>query len=366
MKKIFVIAALALGTGIAIMATRSDRTPGTDSSGDVARAAIPGASSLPAAGPTAGAAGATGAPGGAIAPGSGLGQAGAMPTASGLPVAEVGSTGVATTGSAAAAITVPAQQSAPATGQAAGSANPAAPTAATPGSATGGPGTPATGATAGTTGGVASSTSPTAPTAQNSQQATLDPTTILRRASTEYSNLRAFQADFTQQLRNAIMGRTYHSRGMLYQRRPDRFLMRYTDPEGDVIVSDGTYLWYYVTADPGQVIRSPASAGAGFVDLQSQFVGDPTQRYDYQLHGQEQVAGRDAHVLTLIPKERGVGYRSLKVWLDTRDYLARRFEITEDNGNVRRIDLANLQVNPTLPDSLFRYSPPPNVRVVDR
>jgi outer membrane lipoprotein-sorting protein len=77
----------------------------------------------------------------------------------------------------------------------------------------------------------------------------------------------------------------------------------------------------------------------------------------------ESVAGRPAHMLTLVPRQRAE-YRSLRVWIDERDALARRFEITEHNGTVRRFDLSNLQVNPSIPDTVFQFTPPEGVRVI--
>lgn len=190
---------------------------------------------------------------------------------------------------------------------------------------------------------------------------------ILERASAAYADVRSMQADFAMAMTNPLLRRTTNSRGTLYQRRPDRIALRFSEPQGDVIVGDGTHFWiYYPSVDERQVIRMPASQGAsGGVDLQSQFVGDPTERFRSTLHGTERVGGRDAYVLTLEPRAPA-GYTALKVWLDTRDYLARRFEIVQENGAVRRFDLSNLRTNLTLGDATFRFTPPADARIVDR
>lgn len=192
-----------------------------------------------------------------------------------------------------------------------------------------------------------------------------DPTDeILRATARRYEGVRSMQADFEQQLTNTILGRTTNSAGTLYQRQPDRFLMRFSDPAGDVVVSDGEFFWlYYPSVDPKQVIRSVRGAGA--LDLRSQFVGDPVRRFEATSHGRETVRGRQTHVLTLVPREPA-GYRRLKAWIDTDDHLVRRFELTEDNGNVRRFDLTDLRINPTLPDALFEFNPPAGAVVVTR
>jgi outer membrane lipoprotein carrier protein len=194
-----------------------------------------------------------------------------------------------------------------------------------------------------------------------------DTAAILKRTAEVYQGIRSMRADFTMVVENPLLRSRNTSRGTLHQRQPDRLLLDFTEPAGDRIVSDGTYFWvYYPSVSPDQVIRTPASqAGTGGVDLQAQFVGDPTAKFRYTLEGSEAVGGRPAHVFTLVPRER-TGYDELKVWIDARDSLVRRFELTEPNGTVRRFEFSSIERNPSLGDELFRFTPPPNVRVVTR
>lgn len=193
--------------------------------------------------------------------------------------------------------------------------------------------------------------------------------TVLKRASTAYTNLKSMSADFVQRRENPLLGSTLTSRGRLYQRKPDRFLMKFTEPSGDVIVSDGRYFWlYYPSVDNKQVLRSPASEdGAGAVDLQAQFIGDPLRRFTHTYEGRQNVDGRAMHVLTLTPRSVAeAGYNRLKVWIDETDYLVRRFQIREQTGALVEFQLSNLDVNPPLGDEIFRFTPPRGARVVER
>ena len=186
-------------------------------------------------------------------------------------------------------------------------------------------------------------------------------------AAERYAGIRSLRADFTQRLENPLLESSVTSRGTIFQRRPDRFKMEFSDPSGDVIVSDGRYFWiYYPSIDAQQVIRASARAGAaGGVDLQSQFLGDPLRRFEIRDEGRAQVGGRAARVLVLTPREN-LGYRRLKIWIDERDHLVRRFALTENNENVRHFDLRNVQVNVNLPDAEFRFTPPAKARVVEQ
>lgn len=193
-----------------------------------------------------------------------------------------------------------------------------------------------------------------------------DAAAILTRVSDAFSRLGSLQAEFEQRVRNPLIRADITSRGTLYQRRPDRFLMRFSDPEGDVIVSDGRSFWvYYPSVDANQVYRMPAGAGGATVDLQAQFLGNPHERFSPEYAGKEKVRGREAWILVLTPREN-LGYQRLKVWVDVQDALVRRFEILEQDGRVRHFELFDLVKNPRLEDSLFEFVPPEGARIIDR
>lgn len=190
---------------------------------------------------------------------------------------------------------------------------------------------------------------------------------ILKRASTSYTKIKTLRADFVQKRENPLLSSKTTARGTIYQKRPDRFLMKFSQPAGDVIVSDGQHFWvYYPSADKRQVLRAVASErGAGGVDLQAQFLGDPVRRFTNTFHGIEKVNGRDAYVLTLVPRT-ALGYKSIKVWIDTKDSLVRRFILTENNSVVQDYTLANLVLNPPLSNDLFRFTPPADAKIIER
>ena len=141
--------------------------------------------------------------------------------------------------------------------------------------------------------------------------------------------------------------------------------MRFTEPAGDVVVADGRYVWmYYPSTDPRQVMRAPLAQGGQQVDLHKEFLSDASSRFSVTRTGTENVAGRQAHALTLTPRGQSP-YRQVRLWVDTQDSLVRRFEISEENGTVRELQLSNLRPNATLAADLFQFTPPPGVQVHD-
>jgi chaperone LolA len=196
---------------------------------------------------------------------------------------------------------------------------------------------------------------------------TQDGAAILKRAAAAYAKVKSMRADFVQLRQNPLLGSNTTSRGKLYQRAPDRFALKFSQPSGDVIMADGRYFWvYYPSVDRRQVIRAQATtAGAGAVDLQAQFIGDPVRRFRYKLEGTQKINGRAVHILTLTPRE-DVGYKTLKVWVDAADALVRRFQITEPTGAIVEFQLNNLVINPTLGNDIFKFTPPADARIIER
>jgi outer membrane lipoprotein carrier protein len=283
-----------------------------------------------------------------------------------LPLAACGGRESSAAAPDAAAERAPAAQTAPAAqvpGQAPAGmpgtapAQPGAPAVATPGTAPAGTAAPASPAAPGTP-----AAKPTAAEARSQDRAAQ----ILSQAEAAANGVRSMEADFTQTMTVPLLNQTQRSSGKLFQRKPDRFLMRFSDPAGDVIVADGRHFWlYYPSADRTQVIRTSIAQGGEAVDLQAQFLSNPNQRFVSTVAGEESVGGRPAHVLTLVP--RGASpYRILKVWVDKEDHLVRRFEITEENESVRRVELRNLRTNHALANTLFTFTPPEGAQVFDQ
>jgi outer membrane lipoprotein carrier protein len=208
--------------------------------------------------------------------------------------------------------------------------------------------------------------SPNAPSPQAPAQAAADARQILERVERTYAGIRSLEADFVQQLRVPLLGSDQQSRGRFYQRQPDRLLMRFSEPAGDVIVADGRHLWmYYPSVDRNQVLRASLAQAGGSIDFQREFIQDANQRYAAVLTGAETVDGRATHVLDLTPRTPS-GYRSVRIWVDQQNSLVRRFEVVEQNDSMRRIELRNLRQNVNLDDALFRFTVPQGAQVFDQ
>jgi outer membrane lipoprotein carrier protein len=193
-----------------------------------------------------------------------------------------------------------------------------------------------------------------------------DPLEVLRWAAGRFSAVDALCASFRQELEVPLLDQLTRSRGVLCQQQPNLFSMRFQEPEGDVVVVDGEFLWvYYPSMDPRQVIQTDLGGARGGFDFQSEFLDSPGEKYAPVYEGSEEVEGHPCHVLTLTPRTPSA-YESATVWIDADNGLIRRTEIREENGSVRRVILSGLDLSPELESGLFHFTPPPGAQVIRR
>ena len=205
-------------------------------------------------------------------------------------------------------------------------------------------------------------------TVQLSNLPAQDPWPVLDRASATYQTVATLSADFVQIVENPMIGAPDTTHGRLYQMRPSRFAMRFTDPKGDRIVADGRFLWLYTpSTTPGQVIRSriPQSGTTG-PNLIGQFVEQPHERYTARYVRADSLPDGVSDVIALVPKKDDQPYSSAVIWVGREDGLVHRLDITEGSGQRRTVILRRLRVNGGVPGRELTFSPPAGVRVVDQ
>ncbi|HKI96353.1 MAG TPA: outer membrane lipoprotein carrier protein LolA [Gemmatimonadales bacterium] len=193
-----------------------------------------------------------------------------------------------------------------------------------------------------------------------------DATAALARAEHAYHELQTLRASFVQVLINPMLGAPDTTHGMLYLQPPRRFAMRFSEPKGDRIVVDGTWLWAYTPSTvPDQVIKQPApQTGATTPNLFAQFVEDPGTRYAATYAGRDTVAGDPVDLVHLVPKVEGLPFREATIAVSTTSGLLRRLDLVETSGQRRRLVLVRLEPNATIPAAEFAFQVPHGVRVV--
>lgn len=189
---------------------------------------------------------------------------------------------------------------------------------------------------------------------------------LLEEAGARYEEISAFCGEFRQELDVPLLGETVRSSGTLCQARPNLFAMRFTDPEGDVLLADGESFWvYYPSSDPGQVLQFSMQTQPGGMDFHREFLEAPGEKYDLEYLGEETLEGQRTFVISALPRQ-ATGFQSARLWLDAERSLILRARIEMENESVRTVTLSGIRLDPPPEAGRFEFTPPPGVQVIRR
>jgi chaperone LolA len=166
----------------------------------------------------------------------------------------------------------------------------------------------------------------------------------------------ALTATFEQQLWTEDEQLLQTDTGSLSLRRPNRFRWTYDAPAELVIVADGAKLWIY-DKELAEVTVTPFddSVGASPAVLLS---GDRNVRDDFDVVQSYSLDGLDW--IELEPKTAS-DFSSISIGFSGTE--PRRIELVDGLGQITRVVLDNVAVNPAIADDVFHFVAPPGVDV---
>ncbi|MES9970346.1 MAG: outer membrane lipoprotein chaperone LolA [Candidatus Thiodiazotropha sp.] len=169
-------------------------------------------------------------------------------------------------------------------------------------------------------------------------------------------DLTTLQADFEQTLQQD--DEAYTSSGVFYLKRPGLLRWEYSTPNEQLIVADGDRIWLY-DIELEQV--SHRSQQAALVGTPAQLLSDqaPINEH-FQITDLGQSEG--LNWVELLPKEKDSQFASLRLALN--DNSLQRMEMVDNFGQTTRFVFENIQRNPTLDATLFKFEPPPMVDLI--
>ncbi len=191
---------------------------------------------------------------------------------------------------------------------------------------------------------------------------TSDGARALRRIADRFLALDTFSAEFEQFQYWIGADTTSPSFGTLYLKRPDLFRIEYRQPKGHLQVSDGKTVWTYVPENREVLTtRLKGEAGKGGGDLLRWVLENSRAEAAVQ---KDVVEGRPAVAVTLNP-DPGLGLSRVRLWTRPGSPDLIQYEITDSSGNRSVYLLSKARYHPSLSASLFRFTPPPGVPVVE-
>jgi outer membrane lipoprotein-sorting protein len=187
---------------------------------------------------------------------------------------------------------------------------------------------------------------------------------VLEAAAARYGAASSVCADFVQLRSVPLLRQEVTQRGRLCSADPNLFAMRFTDPEGNVIVSDGSVQWIYRPSDnPGQVFRGEIGPNTGGQDFYREVLENPADKYDVTCASTEDLAGRTMRRVCLRAKGAARD-RPDVVWIDPATSVIRQLHFREENGSERTITLSNVVFDVPPPQGWFSFTPPSGAIII--
>ena len=169
---------------------------------------------------------------------------------------------------------------------------------------------------------------------------------------------RSFRARFSQSVFDEDGVEISVSGGTVAFRRPHRFRWDYDAPTPQIIVSDGTKLWWY-DIELAQVTVRPAGPALEGTPA-ALLAGSGRAGEHFRVAALDSVLG--VEWLQLVPRGADAAFRALRIGLQGDE--VRALEMDDGFGQTTRIDFFDVEYNPRLADALFRFVPPPDADVV--
>lgn len=171
-----------------------------------------------------------------------------------------------------------------------------------------------------------------------------------------------FIADFQQETEVKTLNRSLKAWGKLSFKRPGKMLWRYEEPKGQIVLTDGSHL-YFLQPEQNQVIKSPLK-NAFRSDIPLSFLlglGNLKKDFNAVLKATE----KDEYILRLEPKGEAGGFSEILLGVSRSSADIVWVSIRDAANNLTSLRFSNMKKGLGLKDSLFRIDIPEGVDIVE-
>jgi outer membrane lipoprotein-sorting protein len=179
---------------------------------------------------------------------------------------------------------------------------------------------------------------------------------IIEKTKQLYEGSDDLQMHFRQKISSGFFSKTDSTQGEILVKKPDRFILR---EERQEIIYDGQTLWIYDKIN-SQVIKSERYSGRPFDP------GEFLRRlYDeYKLVGSGEVGGHDCCVISVdsLPE---MGISRVMLWVDKKNQYVRKLTYRDGVDSEVEFLFDSIEFNVGLTDEQFKFTPPPEVEVIE-
>ncbi len=182
---------------------------------------------------------------------------------------------------------------------------------------------------------------------------------VLDRLQRHYRDTNSFSAKFNEEITTVGAPKRLRS-GLVSFRKPGRMRWEFAAPEVQTIVSDGDMLYSY---DPelNQVVQTPLKQALKSSSATSFLLGMGNISRDFKAAFANSMPS-DGLIQLLLDAKAG-GYK-IEIGLDPKSYNLVTLRLTDQLGDVTKVDFSDIHNNVKLPDSIFAFKAPAGADIV--
>jgi outer membrane lipoprotein carrier protein len=182
---------------------------------------------------------------------------------------------------------------------------------------------------------------------------------VLDRLQRHYRDTSSFSAKFNEEI-TAVGAPKRQRSGVVSFRKPGRMRWEFAAPEVQTIVSDGDMLYSY---DPelNQVVETPLKQALKSSSATSFLLGMGNINRDFKAAFANSPSS-DGLIQLLLDAKAG-GYK-IEIGLDAKSYNLVTLTLTDQLGDVTKVDFTDIHNNVELPDSTFAFKAPTGADIV--
>jgi outer membrane lipoprotein-sorting protein len=168
------------------------------------------------------------------------------------------------------------------------------------------------------------------------------------------ASLKTLTAQFTETTTTKMLVKPLVSRGELAVDRPDRIVLRYTDPEPHVVLIDGAQM---TLSWPSRDIIQKSDIGTARKRIDKYFIDKTPDdlRHAFSIRAVESSDPPNTWHITMDPKRSQIrqGLAGLHLWIDRTSMLLSAMRMDFPNGDTKLMSFADVRVNGPIDPKLF-------------
>jgi outer membrane lipoprotein carrier protein len=183
---------------------------------------------------------------------------------------------------------------------------------------------------------------------------------VLDRLQRHYRDTNSFSAKFNEEV-TTVGAPKRQRKGVVSFRKPGRMRWEFAAPEVQTIVSDGDTLYSY---DPelNQVVETPLEQALKSSSATSFLLGMGNINHDFKAAFANSMPPQEGLIQLILDAKAG-GYK-IEIGLDPKTYNLVTLTLTDQLGDVTKVDFSEIHNNVELPDSTFAFKAPAGADIV--